>query len=80
MVFIGARLRRGVHLTGGSTELRGIDSALHLKLLQGIDRGQYDIRVEVHVCVVDAIQGVVVKFPPLPGNGKLLVGAASALA
>ncbi len=59
MVFVRARFRGDVHLSGFAAELRGINAGLHLEFLQSLHRRQKYVGIEVDVGVGDAIQGVV---------------------
>src|SRR5262249_37743916 len=61
---IRSRLGRNIDLRGSTPELRWKDSSLDLELLQRIDRRQEDIAVEVHIRILDAVQGKVVELAP----------------
>ncbi|PYQ81003.1 MAG: hypothetical protein DMG01_05235 [Acidobacteria bacterium] len=77
---VRARLRDDVHLARLAPEFGGVDAGLHFELFERVDGGQEDVRIEVDVGVVDAVQRVVVELAALPRNRQLLVGARAALA
>src|SRR5205807_4472545 len=58
VVFVRARLRGDVHLSGFAAELRGINAGLNLEFLESLHRRQKDVGIEVDVGVGDAIQRV----------------------
>ena len=51
-----ARFGRYVDPADVAPELSGVDSPLHLELLQGVDRRQKDLSVEIGVLVFHAVQ------------------------
>ena len=63
-----------------AAELGRIDAGLHLELLQRIDGGHHDERIEVRVGVLHAVERVVVEIGALAGNRNRLAGADAALA
>ena len=71
---IRTRLGDDVHLAGGAAELGRVDAGLHFEFLERVDRRREDVGVEIDVGVVDAVERVVVEFPPLARDGDLLVG------
>ena len=77
---VAARLGEHVHLRAFVPKLRRINADLNLELLNGIDGGKGDIRIEVHVHVVDAVERVVIEEDALPAGGYRLLGAIAALA
>ena len=79
MELVRAGLGDDVHLAGRAAELGRVDAGLHLELFERVDRRQQNIRVEVDVGVVRAVERVVVELAPLPGDRDLLVGARAAL-
>ena len=60
------RLGDHVHLARLAPEFGGVDAGLHFEFFERVHRRQKDIRVEVDVGVVHAVQRVVVEFPALP--------------
>ena len=77
---IASGLGRHVDLRGLASKLRGIDSGLHLKLLQGVDRRLNDVRIEVRIGVINAVQCEIVEVAAVPRYGNILVGAVAPLA
>src|SRR5262249_46068796 len=70
---------RDVDLRRSAPELRREDARLHLELLHGVSRRQDDRRVEVHVCVLHAVNREAVEVAALACDGDLLIGARAAL-
>src|SRR5581483_5785135 len=80
VVPVASRFREHVDLGGFVAELGRIDAGLYLKFLQGIDRWQDNIRVEVRVRIGDAIQREVVEHDALARGRDRLAGSVAALA
>src|SRR5262245_37730584 len=79
MISVAAGFCKHVDLRALMSELRGVNTGLNVELLNGVNRGQDDIGIEIWVGVVDAVEGVVVEHDALPARGYGLVGAVAAL-
>ena len=79
MILVGAGLGEHVDLRGLPSEFRGIDTGLHLELLQCVDRRHHDERIEIRVGILDAVQRVVIKISALPRDRDGLAGTNPAL-
>ena len=60
--------------------LRGINSDLNFELLDRINGRERDVRIEVHVHVLDAVESVVIVKNALAPGGYCLLGAIATLA
>src|SRR5581483_4186214 len=69
VVGVAARLGEYVDLCTLMPVLRRVDADLNLELLNRVNGGQGDVRVEVHVHVVDAVERVVIEENALPASG-----------
>ena len=63
---VRAGLGDDVHLAGGAAELGRVDAGLHLELFERVDRRQQNVRIEIDVGVVRAVECVVVVLAALP--------------
>jgi len=77
---IRACLGRDIDLARFAAKLGGIDSALHLELLQRVDGRQNDVRVEIDIRVLHAIEREVIVHAALSGQRDVLPGSGSTLA
>src|SRR6266568_3784509 len=79
MIGVAAGLGEHVDLCALMPELRGVNTDLNFELLNGVNGGKDDIGVEIRVCVIDAVEGVVVEHDALPARGYGLLGAVATL-
>ncbi len=77
MKAVASGLGRDVDLAGGAAELGREDAGLNLELLNGVDRGQENIKVKADIGVVDSIQSEIIELAALAGDRDVL-GAALA--
>src|SRR5262249_31365193 len=79
MKTIGAGLRGDVDLGSFAAELGGVNAALHLEFLNGVERGKLDVKVEIRVGVGYAVEGVVIPGAAHACHREVLIGAIAAL-
>src|SRR5262245_53031228 len=79
MIGVAAGLREYVDLGARMSEFGGVNADLNFEFLNGINRRKDDIGIEIGVCVVDAVERVVVEHDPLPTRRDGLVGAVASL-
>src|SRR4030095_9037064 len=79
MICVAAGFGEHVDLSALMPELRGENADLNLELLNRINRGKRDIRIEVRVGVIDAVERVVVEHDALPARRYRLGGAVATL-
>src|SRR5438552_17877876 len=79
MINIAAGLGEHVDLRALMPELRGVNTDLDFELLNGVNGGKDDIRIEIRVGVIDAVESVVVEHDSLPARGYGLLGAVATL-
>ena len=79
MELIGAAPGGDVDLPCGAAELRRINAALHLELLQRIHGREHYIRVEIDVSVLGAIKRKAVVHAALAGERDVLSRTRAAL-
>src|SRR4030095_5031081 len=79
MIFVPAGLRKHVDLGALMPELGRGDTNLNFELLNGVNRREDDIGIEIRVSVIDAVERVVVEHDALPARRYGLVGAVAAL-
>src|SRR2546425_1878299 len=75
MICVAAGLGEHVDLRALMPKLCGVHTDLNFKLLNGVNGGKHDIRIEIRIGVIDAIERVVVEHDALPARGYSLVGA-----
>ena len=80
MIRVGARLGGHTDLPELAAQFGGVHAGLDLELLQGINRRQENVRIEVDVGVVRAVEREVVPFTPTAADGNLLLRPIAALA
>ena len=80
MEIVAAGLGGDVDLGGFPAELGGIDAALDLEFLNGVDGGKLDLQVEIGVGVGYAVKGVVIPRAAHARHREALIGAIAALA
>src|ERR1700676_525758 len=80
MIIVRAALVGNVDLSYFTRELSRVNACLCLDLLEGVDRGQEEIRVKVYVGVADSVQREIIPFAAVAGNGKPLCAAIATLA
>ena len=80
MILVATRLGDYVHLAAFVAEFRRVNAILNLELLNGINGREGDVRIEVHVHVVDAVERIVIEEDALATRGDRLLGAIAALA
>ena len=80
VIGVGAALADHVDLRCFVTELGGINTRLHLELLDAVEGRQADIGVEVGIGIIHAIQRVVVEHDALAADRDRLAGAIAAQA
>src|SRR3981081_19193 len=61
-------------------EFGGVDTGLHFEFLQGVDRRQEGVGVEVDVGVCDTVERIVVELAALATDREVLSRPASSLA
>src|SRR2546426_6630224 len=79
MICVAAGLGEHVDLGALMPELRRVNTELNFELLNGINGGKDDIRIEIRVRVINAVEGVVVEHDALPARRYGLRGAVTAL-
>src|SRR5262245_14423298 len=80
MICIAARFGEDVHLSALMPVFRRVNADLNFKFLNRINRGKGDIRIEVRVGVIDAVERVVIEHDALPARRYGLASAIPALA
>src|SRR5712691_8399263 len=80
MVVIGAGFSGDVDLARLAAELGWVDAALHLELLERVDRGELDVQVEIDVGVGNAVQSVVIPRTPHACDRDVLRSPCASLA
>src|SRR4051812_28900720 len=79
MIVVGARLGRDVYLSGLTTELGWVHSRLDFELLDGVYRWLEQVEVEVDVCILDAVESIVIKRRTLAADRHVFIGPRPAL-
>src|SRR5436190_4598085 len=79
VICVAAGLGEHVDLRALMPELRGVNTDLDFELLNGVNGGKDDIRIEIRVGVIDAVESVVVEHDSLPARGYGLLGAIATL-
>src|SRR6266850_724441 len=76
MICVAAGLGEHVDLGALMPELRRVNTELNFELLNGINGRKDDIRIEIRVGVVNAVERVVVEHDALPARRYGLGGAS----
>src|SRR5215813_8165539 len=79
MICVAAGLGKHVDLRALVAELGGVNTDLNFELLNRVNRRKDDIRIEIRVGVIDAVERVVVEHDALPARRYRLVGAVPTL-
>ena len=79
VIRVAARLGRHAHLAQLAPKLGRVHPGLHFEFLQRIDRRQEDVRIEVHIRVINAVQREVIPLAPTAADRQLLRRPIAAL-
>ena len=79
VIRVAARLGRHAHLAQLAPKLGRVHAGLHFEFLQRIDRRQEDVRIEVHIRVINAVQREVIPLAPTAADRQLLRRPIAAL-
>src|SRR5262249_49837557 len=78
VVIVGTGFRGDIDLPGIASELGRVDPALYFEFLERVHRRPEHERIPVGICILNAIERVVVELHPLARDGEVLRGALSA--